>query len=506
MDSLEGVEKIVQNNRPDEFDTALGRVDFDNLSREDVRNIFSYLILLLSRENRGNFLPVLISYWNELHDNILDQTEILSLYAWTFMQPLIPLEYINVLFRPVQTLTLLGIVGEYINYGDFPVMYMATSRAIDFFHDDNEYTYRTLIQMCGQDVMYIRNALVDKLVIISQYAPIPAWVLFDKITNKEAREISTRLLLALSNNGKKRIEDKSLFQLLGPANPDEEKDERMFTSTTYDWDENDMFIDWFLGYCDNCYRRIRHRVHGVRKPQPYGGWDGVFCSWRCVIENIENQDNLEDIVIQLELVKYIKEQLDQIGIIDRFSNIDKSPDQENIETFPDQAGERALVEDIDIDNIISQYLPTDEAPEMVDSIVRIESIKDFDDLLVGDCPNIDDYVYQKNSFPSGYYDSDKNLICKFDRPIVLLVAKTTCPYCIKLKPWFIEMSQENTNVTFAEVYEDSSAFAHIRTNYDITQFPTVLVFVPFEEGELEYYKLQDSNYIKEELPILLEEI
>src|SRR5690606_24511282 len=126
------------------------------------------------------------------------------------------------------------------------------------------------------------------------------------------------------------------------------------------------------------------------------------------------------------------------------------------------------------------------------SIVRIESIKDFDDLLVGDCPNIDDYVYQKNSFLSGYYDSDKNLICKFDRPIVLLIAKTTCPYCIKLKPWFIEMSQENANVTFAEVYEDSSAFAHIRTNYDITQFPTVLVFVPFEEGELEYYKLQDS--------------
>lgn len=120
-----------------------------------------------------------------------------------------------------------------------------------------------------------------------------------------------------------------LFRLLGPKNPvrDQEIDtqeyggERMFLSVANEYGDGDGNFDdveehdsipwfvWFHGHCDSCKKRIREYWHAVRKPEPYGGWIGAYCSWECVTKESEN-----DVLFTIDI---FSEQMGRIGIQDR---------------------------------------------------------------------------------------------------------------------------------------------------------------------------------------------
>jgi hypothetical protein len=109
----------------------------------------------------------------------------------------------------------------------------------------------------------------------------------------------------------KRIRaNRDIFRVYGPVNPytdtdfsdlkDEDTGEpdvnlifggaRMFTDLSLETDgENGIPLDeWFTGYCLQCSLRIRSYHHAVREPILMGGWNGCYCSWKCVREAIRS--------------------------------------------------------------------------------------------------------------------------------------------------------------------------------------------------------------------------
>jgi len=129
--------------------------------------------------------------------------------------------------------------------------------------------------------------------------------MLNKITTMNSEELD-KLKKKTSKNAYLSTlqDDPSYFNILGPANPfsgsellitedecnkyggcrmffcrcrehyNEEDDEEIF-------DDN---LDWFLGYCMYCRRKIRNRYHAVRIPYVSGGWRGCYCSIDCLLD------------------------------------------------------------------------------------------------------------------------------------------------------------------------------------------------------------------------------
>lgn len=139
--------------------------------------------------------------------------------------------------------------------------------------------------------------------------------------------------------------DQTIFRILGPVNPMYNIDLseetrcakyggcRMFSCVEFEnYDEDygvidedldvyanvDSFIgvDWFRGACDFCHKRIQQPAYAVRRPMIMGGWMGCYCSWKCVTEDVPNED-----VLTLMLIGRIQKQMTEIGIQDRIDDI-----------------------------------------------------------------------------------------------------------------------------------------------------------------------------------------
>jgi len=62
-----------------------------------------------------------------------------------------------------------------------------------------------------------------------------------------------------------------------------------------DEDDDEPIGHWFTGNCDNCLKKIKKMEYAVRKPIFTGGWNGCFCSFKCVLDKINEEiGNLGD--------------------------------------------------------------------------------------------------------------------------------------------------------------------------------------------------------------------
>lgn len=158
---------------------------------------------------------------------------------------------------------------------------------------------------------------------------------------------------------RKRVD---IFRVWGPVNPSAGDDyseiflsngeenmdviyggPRMFLNNWFE-DENDEDSgDWFVGYCQNCLRRIRSYHHAVRVPFYSGGWKGCYDSWECARAsvrldwgpltrtiNIDGEERVddEDIKVSLEnqtimeltlsMIDEFEALINKYGIMDRY--------------------------------------------------------------------------------------------------------------------------------------------------------------------------------------------
>lgn len=73
--------------------------------------------------------------------------------------------------------------------------------------------------------------------------------------------------------------------------------------------------EWFTGMCDVCHRKIHDKSWAVRYPYKDGGWDGVYCSFKCLesAEYFEGDENLDQYV----RMENLRDSLLRVGIMDR---------------------------------------------------------------------------------------------------------------------------------------------------------------------------------------------
>lgn len=495
----------------EDLDLALGQLPYDLLSRGDIEALFAQLVRqVVQLPEPASHLAVLADHWESIHATVLDSEAPLNLHSWIFLRRDIPIEDLQVIAGASPQLTLIALAGQFIDYEDSPSIYAAMRRALVVFPAELA-TYYTILEMCGTDIKFVRNAVIEALPAISPLAPIPGWVSTEVVNEQETGEEIRRLLANPDNE--QRLADRRLIALLGPPNPDQQRDEWMFISNTYDIDIAEQPYDWFTGYCEVCLRRIRRRVHALRAPMPYGGWKGCFCSWQHVVDYIEQGDILLDTIVSLELARIIKETLDQITVLDRHSAVLDSAAQRLVREYSlsgeqlplleseepiSEIPQRAPLEEMDFQSIIGKYYPRPGGDAPLDNIVKMHTAQDFANLMARDCPGRDRFTYMEghNNFIGGYYDQEGYMICKFDHPVVLLVMKRGCPYCIRFKPRFIEYAQQNPAVTFGEVNDGDAVFPALVGEFAIKQYPSVVVFPPFNETKgLQWRVFVDSAQI-----------
>jgi hypothetical protein len=92
----------------------------------------------------------------------------------------------------------------------------------------------------------------------------------------------------------------------------------------YERDTDDSLIDdilgletqnnpegWFTGNCESCFRKIFKTIYAVRRPRINGGWDGCYCSWSCV-----RNDVVEPNYIQEQLISHFEDWIYSNGVLE----------------------------------------------------------------------------------------------------------------------------------------------------------------------------------------------
>jgi len=276
--------------------------------------------------------------------------------------------------------------------------------------------------------------------------------------------------------------DVELFRILGPSNPhyrstlDELKygGARMFESGAYDYiDDNDVVPrEWFEGFCWKCNKRIRRRWHAIRRPVLYGGWDGVYCSARCLHESIDESDE-PDIASHL-LADHFILQLNTIGIYDRI------PDDEYEDYLTGTLSLKYVSSSVKGDVlstiqpvVVREDINTGETVPMIESVV--EKID----------PKKQTVVKSRNSEMSIWYvkeyDEFKSLMeLSKGQFVIVKYTASWCGPCKRIEPKYRSLAKNNVDIQFAEV--DIDRFSRLAK--DIQSVPTFKVYmdgVPIEE-------------------------
>jgi len=73
-------------------------------------------------------------------------------------------------------------------------------------------------------------------------------------------------------------------------------------------------LEWFKGQCDgvNCQRKISYKHWAVRMPLEIGGWIGCYCSFECIRNDVESDNE-----VRMKLINGFEEIYNTVGIYDR---------------------------------------------------------------------------------------------------------------------------------------------------------------------------------------------
>jgi hypothetical protein len=157
-------------------------------------------------------------------------------------------------------------------------------------------------------------------------------LLLQEIQNSYERKKELLEPILRNNKELNLTSNKVLFQIYSAANPLVNQDLtlntisakyggcRMFLCDLFDYNEDFDFVeDWFTGSCLQCLKRIKKKHYAVRLPRPHGGWENCYCSFKCMRENLyenEAQEAQPDLLSH-ELITAFEKRVNEIGIQDR---------------------------------------------------------------------------------------------------------------------------------------------------------------------------------------------
>lgn len=306
--------------------------------------------------------------------------------------------------------------------------------------------------------------LLEKLIIILAISPLEVKLqMLTDVFSFNLEELSNQIKI-----------DNTNFMLFGPVNPyyslnnlsdTDLNNPRMLLIGKYDYDNNELedtkYNDWFTGSCEKCEKRIRRRWHALRRPVPYGGWKGCFCSWKCI--RLYLDENMEDPDLDYILVNTFENQLPDIkgdnfigsGILDRIPDDEYDYYLKSINKFVKyQEDEIKLTELINEKN--KNYIKKDQTIEnklnmsSENIVIDIDHQEIFDELM-----NISKI-----------------------KPVVIDYYADWCAPCKKISPYFHELSSTYDNITFGRLNIDN--FPKITKTQYISSMPT---FIMYKNGQ-----------------------
>lgn len=259
-------------------------------------------------------------------------------------------------------------------------------------------------------------------------------------------------------------QDIRLFVTLGPSAPlvgstyeDLKYDEldygvtRMFIFNNFDFDptieDDDVYpdgtpknlVDWFVGHCQQCNLRIRRKYHAVRVPMIFGGWQGCFCSWECVRNNVIDNDSGNDVM--LKLIDIYEQEINNYKILDRV------PDED----YPKYISEvlnknKELIENNAFVNVDTTTGVDEVDREILDEVIVPEEVN------IKTAPIVIHYFYSPK-----------------------------CDVCIRLKPQLYQFVEYSSTVDEAGSYIKNVSIEEINVDENdvsdigVTQVPTIIL-------------------------------
>lgn len=334
------MEKIIIALRDFDYDTVELLIQQLNTTPIETFATTSLGILLTCDDESFPYVTELLEFINP-YDNL----HILNIVA-TFTLNREIVEYTK---RYMEDLSHLEFITQWVEYsgGYFDNVGMVCDIYMSVYGPLSSTVMKSLLDdILKRDKYDFYNAMFGFYTRTSDYAPTPNWIDQRMTTDKELEEnmellgkidpVDDRILAkdlyqyveegqedllkiisGLDDNKKDSLksliygQDENLTSFFGPSNPyppflHDPKQERMFLCTMY-LDEDDE--TWFDGSCDECGNRIRKEHHCLRMPLETGGWDGCFCSWKC-LENRATEN-------EMDLIVKIKDDIQKSLIYDR---------------------------------------------------------------------------------------------------------------------------------------------------------------------------------------------
>lgn len=137
---------------------------------------------------------------------------------------------------------------------------------------------------------------------------------------------------------------------------------RMLHDLSIELDEGGLpAYSWFTGFCRQCSTRIERREYAVRKPYVKGGWLGCYCSWECIMDDLEAEmkdttneetDKITEIQIMATMTRRYESLINTVRIHAPSDDIEEKVEKDELEAVSEVAPvyRAPIVEDIDSDD------------------------------------------------------------------------------------------------------------------------------------------------------------
>jgi hypothetical protein len=371
----------IARNEVDATKEYLDKVPLEDMSIEATDTLLQNWLLIAHRNNAGEVATYLLEEFDTLQPND-DQT--LSSFTRLFGFPSLPMSTLKWVISVVDPESYIFVIDELVKFDASDELIPSYQRATDLFEINDADTFKEcLVLSTSADNSVGIWFFEGKLATVSEYADIPTYVknfidgdvpIYTELKIPEIKfeppalpTISEAVNLLTGGLGETGMDDtevqkireklrseleaktdtelydlvkplllnvqlfelkdnKELFHLLGPVNPEYGADltfdhicykyggHSMMYCTCYEINDDDDTprSSWFTGSCVQCLKRIKSRAHAVRRPKITGGFRSCFCSIQCVKDNLVEVDVLTTLMLD-----QMERQLNTIQLQDR---------------------------------------------------------------------------------------------------------------------------------------------------------------------------------------------
>jgi hypothetical protein len=376
----------ILNNDPSKLESYMDIIPIEKLTKESLSKFIDTILSICANNGRiGGVVKVIIDTLSTRAYKTSDGE--VELYTRLLLDPFISIDALKVIAKSYPEITFGELMDYLIVSNTGYSSLLAANRLVEIYrptssmiselidecrHIDNTYLYNFLINLTDKEEapmpkwMILREPIPDMkdirlppltsptfdltdirkvLGIILDSMEYSGLVTDDKgvirsilsfmLSNISTQDRHTILSRYITTESLKSLQDDTeIYQILGPSNPFTDSSlsqltyggSRMFISNEFDYDdEEESIVDWYIGRCQVCLRRIKSRFRALRLPRPHGGWIGCYCSFECMNTALTDKEEHEDRpdLITRVMIKELEKSMYRVGILERTGDFTK---------------------------------------------------------------------------------------------------------------------------------------------------------------------------------------